>query len=51
VTVILGIHTYYGDVSAALLCASELVAAVDEERFRRGVGETEKGRVTNCNGW
>ena len=34
-TVVLGINAYHGDVSAALLRDSELVAAVEEERFRR----------------
>ena len=32
---ILGINAYHGDVSAALLRDGELVAAVEEERFRR----------------
>ena len=32
---ILGINAYHGDVSAVLLCDGELVAAVEEERFRR----------------
>lgn len=32
---ILGINAYHGDVSAALLREGELVAAVEEERFRR----------------
>jgi carbamoyltransferase len=32
---VLGINAYHGDVSAALLCGGELVAAVEEERFRR----------------
>ena len=34
-TVVLGINAYHGDVSAALLRDGELVAAVEEERFRR----------------
>ena len=34
-TTILGINAYHGDVSAALLRHGELVAAVEEERFRR----------------
>ena len=32
---ILGINAYHGDVSAALLKDGQLVAAVEEERFRR----------------
>jgi carbamoyltransferase len=32
---ILGINAYHGDVSAALLRDGELIAAVEEERFRR----------------
>jgi carbamoyltransferase len=32
---ILGINAYHGDSSAALLHNGELVAAVEEERFRR----------------
>src|SRR5256885_10053828 len=32
---ILGINAYHADVSAALLRDGELVAAVEEERFRR----------------
>ena len=32
---ILGINAYHGDVSAALFCDGVLVAAVEEERFRR----------------
>src|SRR5574341_2290828 len=32
---VLGINAYHGDVSAALICDGELVAAVEEERFRR----------------
>lgn len=32
---ILGLNAYHGDVSAALLRNGELVAAVEEERFRR----------------
>ncbi|HEV2733537.1 MAG TPA: carbamoyltransferase N-terminal domain-containing protein, partial [Longimicrobiaceae bacterium] len=32
---ILGINAYHGDVSAALLRDGEVVAAVEEERFRR----------------
>jgi carbamoyltransferase len=32
---ILGINAYHGDVSAALIRDGELVAAVEEERFRR----------------
>ena len=34
-TYVLGINAYHGDVSAALLCDGQLVAAVEEERFRR----------------
>ncbi len=34
--VILGINAYHGDASAALLRDGRLVAAVEEERFRRG---------------
>ena len=34
-TYVLGINAYHGDVSAALLRNGELVAAVEEERFRR----------------
>jgi carbamoyltransferase len=33
--IVLGINAYHGDVSAALLRDGELVAAVEEERFRR----------------
>lgn len=33
--VIIGINAYHGDVSAVLLRGGELVAAVEEERFRR----------------
>ena len=33
--VIVGINAYHGDVSAVLVCDGELVAAVEEERFRR----------------
>jgi len=33
--IILGINAYHGDVSAGLLCDGELIAAVEEERFRR----------------
>ena len=33
--IILGINAYHGDVSAALVRDGELVAAVEEERFRR----------------
>src|SRR5438876_6149373 len=32
---ILGLNAYHGDVSAALVCGGRLVAAVEEERFRR----------------
>src|SRR3954470_24185045 len=32
---ILGINAYHGDVAAAILRDGELVAAVEEERFRR----------------
>ena len=32
---VLGINAYHGDVSAALVRDGELVAAVEEERFRR----------------
>ncbi len=32
---ILGLNAYHGDVSAALVCDGRLVAAVEEERFRR----------------
>ncbi|HYE93506.1 MAG TPA: carbamoyltransferase N-terminal domain-containing protein, partial [Terriglobales bacterium] len=32
---ILGLNAYHGDVSAALLRDGQLVAAVEEERFRR----------------
>jgi carbamoyltransferase len=35
VTTILGINAYHGDVSAVLVRDGELVAAVEEERFRR----------------
>jgi len=34
-TYVLGINAYHGDVAAALLRNGELVAAVEEERFRR----------------
>jgi carbamoyltransferase len=33
--IILGINAYHGDVAAALLRDGELIAAVEEERFRR----------------
>ncbi len=33
--IILGLNAYHGDVAAALLADGELVAAVEEERFRR----------------
>ena len=33
--IILGINAYHGDVSAALIRDGELLAAVEEERFRR----------------
>ncbi len=39
---ILGISCYFHDAAAALLRDGELVAAVEEERFRR-VGEGKKG--------
>src|SRR5438093_159126 len=32
---ILGINAYHGDVAAVLLCDGELIAALEEERFRR----------------
>ena len=32
---ILGINAYHGNASAALVCAGQLVAAVEEERFNR----------------
>jgi carbamoyltransferase len=32
---ILGVNAYHGDVSAALVCDGQLVAAVEEERYRR----------------
>jgi carbamoyltransferase len=32
---ILGLNAYHGDVSAVLVCDGRLVAAVEEERFRR----------------
>jgi carbamoyltransferase len=32
---VLGLNAYHGDVSAALVCDGALVAAVEEERFRR----------------
>ena len=32
---ILGLNAYHGDVSAALVCDGQLVAAVEEERYRR----------------
>src|SRR5438034_7436381 len=32
---VLGLNAYHGDVSAALLCDGQLVAAIEEERFRR----------------
>ncbi len=32
---ILGLNAYHGDVSAALVCDGQLIAAVEEERFRR----------------
>jgi len=32
---ILGVDPYHGDVSAILVCASKLIAAVEEERFHR----------------
>jgi carbamoyltransferase len=33
--IILGLNAYHGDSSAALVCGGELVAAAEEERFRR----------------
>ena len=33
--IILGINAYHGDVSAVLLRNGELLAAAEEERFRR----------------
>lgn len=33
--IVLGINAYHGDVAAVLVCDGELVAAVEEERFRR----------------
>ena len=33
--IVLGINAYHGDVSAALLVDGQLVAAIEEERFRR----------------
>ena len=33
--IILGINAYHGDVSAVILRDGTLVAAVEEERFRR----------------
>jgi Carbamoyltransferase N-terminus len=33
--IVLGINAYHGDVSAALLRDGELIAAVEEERFRQ----------------
>ena len=32
---ILGLNAYHGDVSAVLVCDGQLVAAMEEERFRR----------------
>ena len=32
---VLGLNAYHGDVSAALVCDGQLIAAVEEERFRR----------------
>ena len=34
-TVILGLNAYHGDSSAAVVVDGQLVAAVEEERFRR----------------
>lgn len=34
-TIILGINAYHGDASAAIVCDGRLVAAMEEERFRR----------------
>src|SRR5438067_1136239 len=34
-SIVLGLNAYHGDVSAALLADGRLVAAVEEERFRR----------------
>ena len=33
--IVVGLNAYHGDVSAAILCDGRLVAAVEEERFRR----------------
>ena len=33
--IVLGLNAYHGDVSAVLVCDGRLVAAVEEERFRR----------------
>jgi len=41
--IVLGVSAYHGDVSAVLLRDGELVAAVEEERFRR-VGKARKAR-------
>ena len=32
---VLGLNAYHGDVAAALVCDGKLIAAVEEERFRR----------------
>jgi carbamoyltransferase len=32
---ILGLNAYHGDVAAALVCDGQLIAAIEEERFRR----------------
>ena len=34
-TVILGLNAYHGDSSAAIVVDGKLIAAVEEERFRR----------------
>src|SRR5947207_12214541 len=34
-TILLGINAYHGDSSACLVCDGKLIAAAEEERFRR----------------
>jgi hypothetical protein len=44
--IVLGVNAYHGDVSAVLLRDGELVAAVEEERFRRVKHWAEFPRVS-----
>ena len=52
-TIVLGINAYHGDVSAVLVRDGELVAAVEEERFRRikHVAGFPSEAIRACLGW